>query len=495
MNIVAIPVTMIAGAYRRQGWRATLQDSGVIVWRCACDRPHYTTTAADVCGLGALRARLGRRGMRVWAATYRRQPQFTQEETERMDEERSLTLLEIQTNPSLPSWENPEAFPTSADAARAAIVEYERILLEEPNWEVIRRTKRVLEHIILAFREHTDVRHQAEISLLVGERRIAGEFIQAQKDGLVGVAGRPPKNQLGSGRFSIAEVFGKAGRNYVSRLRNILPFTYDQIREKGFDLHLVGKDATLHALSELILTEQTRERRRASLYAEPLPEGMEYRIGNNREMFDDIEDESIPVIITDPPYGRDSEENFEWLGRFAGRVLMPGGSLICYTGTGMVLRDGLILARHLNYKWMGILLHAEGQKLLGAGIRSGYKPIFWFTKGPNRRIVHGRKTLVPDVLNDRRAAVSEEEFLEQTDSGRALSTKDKSMHGWAQGDAGVRVWAHHLSAPGETILDPFAGSGTWGRIIANMGRHWIGCDIEDGGTESVMADVVDEAAD
>jgi DNA modification methylase len=39
-----------------------------------------------------------------------------------------------------------------------------------------------------------------------------------------------------------------------------------------------------------------------------------------------------------------------------------------------------------------------------------------------------------------------------------------------------------LTEPDETIVDPFAGSGTWGRITHEMGRRWIGADIELGGT-------------
>jgi DNA modification methylase len=41
--------------------------------------------------------------------------------------------------------------------------------------------------------------------------------------------------------------------------------------------------------------------------------------------------------------------------------------------------------------------------------------------------------------------------------------------------------------PGELIVDPFAGTGEWGRKAAEMGRRWIGCDVVSGGDETILA--------
>jgi DNA modification methylase len=65
--------------------------------------------------------------------------------------------------------------------------------------------------------------------------------------------------------------------------------------------------------------------------------------------------------------------------------------------------------------------------------------------------------------------------------------RDKALHAWSQGDGGVWPLIEHLTDPGELIVDPFAGPGLWGEIAASMGRRWIGCDIEQGGTTTVVA--------
>lgn len=213
-----------------------------------------------------------------------------------------------------------------------------------------------------------------------------------------------------------------------------------------------------------------RQRHQASLNAAPLPDGMEYREGDCCEMFNDIEDEKVAVIITDPAYGNASELHYRWLAMFAARVLIQGGSLISYTGSARLDRDMAIFGEHLRYGHLAVMLHDARQKLFNPGALVNYKPILWYTKGQRRG-----GSLVPLVID--------------------TSKRDKSAHPWAQGDAGVRQWIHHLTEPGELIIDPFAGTGTWGRIAAEMGRRWIGCDLKRGGTTTVVAVAPAEAAD
>jgi hypothetical protein len=92
--------------------------------------------------------------------------------------------------------------------------------------------------------------------------------------------------------------------------------------------------------------------------------------------------------------------------------------------------------------------------MLGEFVRIGGKPVFWFSKGPRRN-----QLIVPTLARS--------------------SGKDKALHPWQQGDA-VWQWIEALTDPGETVVDPFYGSGEWGHICAAMGRRWVGCDSADG---------------
>jgi hypothetical protein len=199
--------------------------------------------------------------------------------------------------------------------------------------------------------------------------------------------------------------------------------------------------------------------------AEPIPDGMDLRIGDFREVLADIADNSVPLILTDPPYGNEAEPLYRALAVLAARVLIPGGMLVCYTGSTRLNRDIKIFDEHLTYWHDAVMLHDQSQRLFGLGMIVKHKPILLYVKGFRR----GR-SLMPDVV---------------------YSKRDKSQHAWAQGDGGVRQWIEHLTEPGETIVDPFAGTATWARITVGMGRRWIGADIASGGTTAVLAESAD----
>jgi DNA modification methylase len=161
----------------------------------------------------------------------------------------------------------------------------------------------------------------------------------------------------------------------------------------------------------------------------------------------DIAPKSTALVLTDPPYIKGSELLYRWLAQFAARVLIPGGSLICYTGHWSLNRDMRIFDKHLRYWWMMVMLHDQKRSLPGKFMIASYKPVLFYVKGFRRG-----KSLIPDVL--------------QTSN----SKREKDEHEWCQGEAGVTHLIDHLTEPGELIVDPFAGTGKWGKIAASMGR-------------------------
>jgi hypothetical protein len=217
------------------------------------------------------------------------------------------------------------------------------------------------------------------------------------------------------------------------------------------------------AVHKLAAAEETRLHREASRGAVELADGMDLRIGDARDTLADIADNSVPLILTDPPYGDEAEPLYRWLAQWAARVLIPGGSLICYTGQSRLDRDIGIFGEHLRYWWLLAMLHTQSQQLPGKFVLCEFKPVLWYVKAHRR----GR-TLLPDVLRP--------------------PSPDKELHAWGQAEGGVHYLIEHLTEPGETIVDPFAGTAEWGRVAASMGRRWIGADIAMGGTETVAAE-------
>jgi hypothetical protein len=162
---------------------------------------------------------------------------------------------------------------------------------------------------------------------------------------------------------------------------------------------------------------------------------------------------------TAPPWENGAEWCYRWLGEFAARVLMPGRSLLCFTGNTTWFRDASIFAGRLQPRPLLHMPHTSEQPMPGEFARIGGRPVLWFTKGPRRN-----QLMVPTVIH---------------------GSKDKALHPWQQGDA-VWQWIEPLTDPGDLVVDPFCGSGEWGHICGAMGRKWTGCDIEKGGSTRIV---------
>jgi hypothetical protein len=213
--------------------------------------------------------------------------------------------------------------------------------------------------------------------------------------------------------------------------------------------------------------EATRLRRARFEAALPSGEdGFDYRIGDCREKLADIADNSVALILTDPPYRDEAEPLWHWLAQFSKRALVPGGSLICYFGGARLNKLYRILDdAGLDHWWPAAMLHNSRHKMFGHGVLVNHKAILWYTKGPRRQGADGRLSMVPSVVS---------------------SMRDNTLHPWAQGDGGVQQWIYHLTEPGGTVVDPFCGTAEWGRITYEKGRRWIGCDIMAGGAATVV---------
>jgi hypothetical protein len=218
----------------------------------------------------------------------------------------------------------------------------------------------------------------------------------------------------------------------------------------------IGKDrAKAEAAAE------TRARREASQKALP-SSAFDLRIGDARTVLADVPSNSVHLILTDPPYGDDAEPLYHWLAEWSQRVLVEGGSLICFTGQSRLDRDIRIFAQRLRWWWLLALRHNQSQRLPGKFVMAEFKPVLWFVKNHRR----GR-TLVNDVLRSDR--------------------RDKDGHDWGQGDGGIELLVQQLTEPDERVADPFAGTGRWGEIAVRMGRAWIGADVVRGGDAVVVA--------
>ena len=168
-----------------------------------------------------------------------------------------------------------------------------------------------------------------------------------------------------------------------------------------------------------------------------------------------IEENSVDLILTDPPYPEEYLDCWGDLSEFAYKVLKPSGFLVAYSGQFHLTKVMVMLREHLEYYWtMAILLPGGTQIVNGRNLMCGWKPILVYQKEPLEKI-------------------------ENTFYDTVISPKgEKEHHEWQQSEGGVRKLVEIFSKEGDLIVDPFAGSGTFPLVAYQMKRRAIGIEVD-----------------
>ena len=174
-----------------------------------------------------------------------------------------------------------------------------------------------------------------------------------------------------------------------------------------------------------------------------------------------IQDNSIPLIFTDPPYERASLPLYRELGKLASRVLMPGGSLMVLSGQ-LYLPEVLNLileSKELQYWWsFAVIYQAEGrqQHIFARKVCQKWKHLLWFVKGQKAR--EGINYIADSIKS---------------------APPHKYFHAWQQSTVEVEYIIRALTVENEVVLDPMLGSGTTAIAALKLKRKFIGIEVNE----------------
>ena len=171
---------------------------------------------------------------------------------------------------------------------------------------------------------------------------------------------------------------------------------------------------------------------------------------------EEIKDNSIDLIVTDPPYPKEFLHVWGQLAETAARVLKQGSYLATYSGQlylDFVMSE---LGKHLEYCWIFSNRHKGQTQLVHArNVISCWKPVILFRKGNPGKF----KETTPDEWDS--------------------IQRDKGLHEWQQSETGAEFCINHFSKPHDVVLDPFAGSGTTCVVAKRLDRKSIGIEIDE----------------
>lgn len=262
-------------------------------------------------------------------------------------------------------------------------------------------------------------------------------------------------------------IVGKDGKSRPARRPTVFTKNRGEDERAQAALTDLDEDAPARTIDikrvERIARETNADRRRAEpINPVSIVDQVEIRHGDFREVLNDLAGQ-VDAIITDPPYPKryweqhSADNVYEGLGEVARDLLKPDGVLAVMVGTrpGMVESVDSQLGRHVQRRWRAVYL-VSGQRWRDQTERvaTGYKPILIYG--------HPDHTDRPWILDD--------VFTSGND--------DKRFHHWGQSESGFASIVERLTEYGALVVDPFLGGGTTGVVCRDLGRRFIGCDID-----------------
>jgi site-specific DNA-methyltransferase (adenine-specific) len=221
-----------------------------------------------------------------------------------------------------------------------------------------------------------------------------------------------------------------------------------------------------------------------------------------------LPDKSIDLTVTSPPYDnlRSYEGNLTWdfeaTARELYRVTKPGGVVVWIVGDQTIngSETGTSFKQALFFKEIGFNLHDTmiWTKMSPFQHKNRYIPnfeyMFVFSKGKPKTAnlimdrknkyagtrVHGTERQVDGGLrqkSDKQKAKTIKEFGARCNVWDMPCAKGKQKHPAVFPFRLARDHIYTWSNEGDTVLDPFVGSGTTAVAAKILGRNYIGFDI------------------
>ena len=214
------------------------------------------------------------------------------------------------------------------------------------------------------------------------------------------------------------------------------------------------------------------------------------RCGDALNLFDGVEDESVDLIIADPPYNLgkdygnniDSKEKLEyleftraWLSQ-AVRTLKPNGTIYVFMGVRFISYLYMIMEDELNLNFNSWIVWHYTQ---GIGKTRGFSPrhddVLQFTKSDKLFTFNVDSVKIPQKF------YRERNNMRGANPGNVwkfshvhYSNPNRQVHPTQKPEGLIERMVLASSNNGELVLDPFSGSGTTQRVCQQLSRSCIG---------------------
>lgn len=181
--------------------------------------------------------------------------------------------------------------------------------------------------------------------------------------------------------------------------------------------------------------------------------------GDAWELIQEVPDNSIDLIFTDPVY--DDFDAYSDLARWASRVLKSKGALLVWVATS---RAADVMDEML---WMSDVV----------GLLQYRWTLHWQRYGPPSPGATGICVITQCLWLDKNGSSRPRYKLADWMSHPQGGIRD-NRHPWSKPLPVVTKWLDAFTEPGQVVLDPFCGGGTVPVACKQLQRHYVAFEID-----------------
>ena len=199
-----------------------------------------------------------------------------------------------------------------------------------------------------------------------------------------------------------------------------------------------------------------------------------------------MKDESVDLIVTDPPYKVTARGNAGNSGGMMQKKLSMQGKIFkhndikpieyipefyrilkdrshCYIMTNHVnLQEILNVATECGFKFIKSLIWNKGNKIMGQYYMSQFEYILFFRKGKGKKI---NKCGTADILD--------------IPNKKTKGEDGKNLHDTEKPVELMKILVENSSQENEIVLDPFLGVGATGIACRELNRNFLGIELDE----------------
>ena len=217
--------------------------------------------------------------------------------------------------------------------------------------------------------------------------------------------------------------------------------------------------------------------------------------GDCMELMESIPDESVDMILSDPPYAMtknkwDVEIDLPGLWRHYKRIVKQNGAIVLFSKMPFTARLAISNQKMFRHEWIwvkesatgflnankapmklheNILVFSKKRAVYNPQMRTGFRP-YKCVQGSGSKNYENKKYDKETVSNGERFPVDVIRFSRSLDRGAHPTQKPVAL---------LEYMIRTYTSEGETVLDNYMGSGSTGVACVNTGRNFIGIELDD----------------